>query len=741
MRPAYLPVALATCLAAAVSTVPEATAQAPAQASRPKVGLVLGGGGARGGAHLGVLEVLEELRVPFDCVAGTSMGALAAGAYVAGVSPAEMKDTISKTDWAGMFDDSAGRDSVSLRRKQIDDRFYSGLEFGVTKDGLRYREGAVAGEKIKLFFNALVRADLGERSIEELPLPLTLIATDIGTGERVAMREGNLTSAMRASMSVPGAIAPVVRDGRKLVDGGLVDNVPVQEVRDRCGAQVVIAVNVGSPLMKPEEVTGVLSVVGQMVNLLTEQNVAKSLSLLGPRDIYMRPELGDITAASFERQIEASVIGRKAALAVADRLRGLSVSPEAYQAWKGKVRFEPGPKPPVVDEVRVAETRFVNPEELRAAMRQKEGEVLDSRALEKDLVLVYSRGDLMSLDYSVLQERDKTILKLTPIEKSWGPDYLRFGVNFASDFRSESPYNLRALYRKTWMNPFGGEWLTAVQMGSNQGLATEFYQPLDYRQRYFVRPFIGMDQRKVGLYFDDNRLAEYRTRESRLGVDLGVNLGVYGQAKVGWLERQLRATLDTGDPVLPDSKQNVGGVRAALALDTQDFAFFPTKGYQASLDFFESLRESNISGKYGRVSGSLRGAWSPGDLIFLGGVEGGKATSGTPPLADAFYLGGLGRLSAFAPAQIIGSDAYGLVTVQAQYRLTKPMPILGLSLLAGVSYEAGYMKNPITEPGLTGGINSYGVYLASNTLFGPVYLGYATSRDRSGRFYLFIGTP
>ncbi len=276
----------------------------------------------------------------------------------------------------------------------------------------------------------------------------------------------------------------------------------------------------------------------------------------------MRPELGDITAASFERQIEASVIGRKAALAVADRLRALSVSPEAYQAWKGKVRLEPGPKPPVVDEVRVAQTRFVNPGELRAAMSQKDGEVLDSKALEKDLVLVYSRGDLMSLDYSVLQERDKTILKLTPIEKSWGPDYLRFGINLSSDFRSESPYNLRALYRKTWMNPFGGEWLTTAQMGSNQGLGTEFYQPLDYRQRFFVRPFIGMDQQKVGLYFDDNRLAEYRTREGRVGVDLGVNLGVYGQAKVGWLERQLRATLDTGDPVFPDSKQR-GRRRAA----------------------------------------------------------------------------------------------------------------------------------------------------------------------------------
>ncbi|MCM2328499.1 MAG: patatin-like phospholipase family protein [Lysobacter sp.] len=741
MTPVRLTLALAACLAGALLALPETRAQAPVASARPKVGLVLGGGGARGGAHLGVLEVLEELRVPFDCVAGTSMGALAAGAYVAGVSPAEMKETIARTDWAGMFDDSAGRDSVSLRRKQIDDRFYSGLEFGVAKDGLSYREGAVAGEKIKLFFNALVRADLGERNIEDLPIPLTLIATDIGNGERVAMRSGNLTSAMRASMSVPGAIAPVVRDGRKLVDGGLVDNVPVQEVRERCGAEVVIAVNVGSPMLKPEQVSGVLSVVGQMVNLLTEQNVAKSLSLLGPGDIYMRPELGSITAADFNRQIEASAIGRATALAVADKLRALSVSPEEFKAWRGRVRLEPGPKPPVVHEVRVEPTRFVNPVELRAAIRQKEGEPLDSKTLAQDLVLVYSRGDLQSLDYAVLTERDKTILKLTPLEKSWGPDYLRFGINLSSDFRTESPYNLRALYRKTWINAFGAEWLTAAQLGSNQGLATEFYQPLDYRQRFFVRPFIGTKQEKIGLYFDGDRLAEYRTREDRVGLDAGVNLDVYGQAKVGWLERRLKATRDTGIPQFPDLKGDVGGVSASVALDTQDFAFFPTKGYSAKLDYFEALRESNLDGKYGRVEGNLRGAWSPGDLIFLGAVEGGQATHGRLPLGDSFALGGLGRLSAFAPSQIIGNDAYGLVSVQAQYRLTKPMPLLGLSLLAGVSYEAGYMKNPVTEPNLTGGINSYGVYLASNTIFGPMYLGYATSKDRSGRFYLFIGTP
>jgi NTE family protein len=732
---------LAALVAATFAIAPEAWAQAGPGAARPRVGLVLGGGGARGAAHLGVLEALEELRVPFDCVAGTSMGALVGGAYASGVSPAEIREAIRRTDWTAMFDDSVGRESVSLRRKQIDDRFYSGLEFGVTAEGLRYREGAVAGEKIKLFFNEVVRADLGERNIEELPLPLTLMATDIASGERVAMREGNLTTAMRASMSFPGAIAPVVRNGRKLVDGGLVDNLPIQEVRERCGAQVVIAVNVGSPLLKAEEVTGVFTVLGQMVNLLTEQNVVKSLSLLKSTDIYLRPELGDFSAADFVHQLDAAEIGRKAALGALDKLRALSVPPAEYTAWRSRVRLVPPASPPVIHSVEVGPTRFVNPKDLRDGIRQQDGQPLDAKALAEDLVLIYSRGDLQGLDYSVLTERDKTIVRITPFEKPWGPDYLRFGLNLSYDFRVESEYNLRALYRKTWINSYGAEWLTAFQMGSNSTVSTDFYQPVDYRQRFFVEPQASYSQRKIGLYFDGRRLADYRLREGRFAMDTGANLGVYGQARVGWLERRLLTTLDTGETVFPSTTVMVGGLASSLALDTQDFAFFPTTGYKVDIRTFDAGRVSSGPGRYGRVEGRIAAAWSPSDLIFLGSLSGGQATRGTLPLTDVFSLGGPNRLSAYAPGQILGGDGYGLATLQAQYRLTKPMPILGLSLLAGVSYEVGRMKNPITEPNLTGRLDSYGAYVASNTLFGPAYLGYSTTKDRAGRFYLFIGTP
>ena len=201
----------------------------PAQAGEAtprRIALVLGGGGARGAAHIGVLEVLEKLRVPVDCVAGTSMGALVSGAYAAGRTPAEMRSELAKADWNDMFQDNPPYSEINYRNKTISTRFMPGSETGVSEKGVAYQGGVVSGQKIKLFFNRLVSSDLGERNIESLPLPLSIIATDIGNGDKVVFRDGSLSKAMRASMSVPGLMAPIDHQGHKLVDGGLVDNVP-----------------------------------------------------------------------------------------------------------------------------------------------------------------------------------------------------------------------------------------------------------------------------------------------------------------------------------------------------------------------------------------------------------------------------------------------------------------------------------------------------------------------------------
>ena len=413
-----------------------------------RIALVLGGGGARGAAHIGVLEVLERENIPVDCVVGTSMGALVAGSYAAGLSPRTMREKLSEADWTDMFLDMADYSQLSYRRKKVNHRYLPGTEMGVTRNGLQLQSGVVGGEKIKLFFNQLVDADFGERRIEHMAIPLAIVATDIGTGERVVFREGSLTQAMRASMSVPGLMAPMEYEGRKLVDGGLVDNLPVALGRELCNADRVIAVNVGSPLREPELIGSLLSVTAQMIGILTHQNVERSLASLTGQDIYISPDLGTIKASEFARYEEAAHAGRVATEKQLTVLRPLAVDPSTYTVWKNKNKFAPKTDI-VIDEVRIVSSKYIHQDYLARQIRQTLGISLNRAALEQDLIRVYGNGFYQSVDYRVINEHEKNVLEIIAREKDRNSDYLIFGFAIENEYRQDSNFNFRAAYRNT----------------------------------------------------------------------------------------------------------------------------------------------------------------------------------------------------------------------------------------------------------------------------------------------------
>ena len=732
--------AFAAALVAVALVSASASAMAAEAPARPRIGLVLGGGGARGAAHIGVLEVLEEMRIPVDCVAGTSMGALVGGAYAAGITPQYMKERIAATDWTDIFVDNPTKDAVNLRRKQLDERFYSGLEFGVGRDGLSFREGAFTGEKVKLFFNDLVGTASGERSIEQLLLPLSIIATDIGTGERVVLRTGSLTQAMRASMSAPGFITPVEANGRKLVDGGLVDNVPIAEARERC-ADIVIAVDVGTPLLKPAEVKGVVSLATQVVNLLTNQNVVQSIATLKPDDILIRPDLTGLSATDFTRQDQAIVKGHQAALTALEPLRKYALSPEEYRNWYSALRRVDLP-PPLIDEIQVAEMKRVNPEVVLKHLRVEEGEPLDTRTFNKGLARLYGEGDFQSVDYALLYERGKNILRVTPVEKPWGPDYLRFGVNLRSDFSELATYSLRAMYRRTWLNSLGAEWTSILQIGSENQFATDWYQPLNPRQDVFVQPALAVGNRTFGLFVDGRRLADYHTQEARLTLDTGVNIGTIGQVKGGWLQRSVRANVITGAPELgPLYDTGIGGPRFQATFDTYDALYFPTRGWGLDVNYFQGVTGFGREQRYSKASAEWGAATTLGRWFNMEAALGaGGSPKGSLPLFDAFTLGGAQRLSGFADGQLIGDD-YLLGRLTLYRKLIRASSTYGLNVYLGTSFESGKMKLRYSEPALSGWQNSYSIYLAADSILGPVYTGVSYAPGQKARWYLFLGTP
>ena len=708
------------------------------ETARPRIGLVLGGGGARGAAHIGVLEVLEKLRVPVDCVAGTSMGALVSGAYASGLSPSEMREALTQANWGDMFQDNPAYTEISYRNKAISKRFLPGSETGISGKEVSYQGGVVAGQKIKLFFNKLVGADYGERNIESLPLPLSIVATDIGNGDKVVFRDGSLTSAMRASMSVPGLLAPVNYRGHKLVDGGLVDNVPITEARERCQADIVIVVNVGSPLMKAEDVGSLLSVSVQMVNILTEQNVVRSLANLKPTDIYIKPNLDGITAGDFNKSSETADRGKAAAEALTDRLKPLAVSEQAYAAWVNKLAYVRKESLPI-HEIQITGLKVVNPAAVERHLQVKpDARIHDAVQLDEDLMRAYGDGWYEHVDYSLLTTRDRNILRVLPVEKSWGPDYLRLGFNLDSNFKQNSSYALRVAYDKTWLNDLGAEMIASAEIGNRPGLAVDFYQPLDAQQHYFGEVSLGYGGTNFDVYQNNKKLAEYWREKGFISIAAGVNVGLLGQLRGGWRQTWQSADLQTGVPSSDfpaKSSDSYGGEFMTLDFDQMDRLYFPTKGWNASLSYFNADGEG-----YSKLHANTQVAYPLGDYVLGGRLSYQGSPKGQLPAYNASMIGGFGNLSAFASNELAGDNIrYAGVSIE---KIIGRFP-LGLSgdMRAGLMLETAKIGNPYTETQLNGWLSSTTIYLGGQTPFGPAYLGYGRSNTGTANIYLFIGTP
>jgi NTE family protein len=716
----------------------ETTAAAQPAPKAPRIGLALSGGGARGIAHIGVLKVLEELRVPVHCVTGTSMGAIVGGAYASGSPAAKLEETVLKTNWGQLFVDRPPRAEVSSRRKAEDYKTLFAPEYGISSKGLLLPKGILSGVSIEAYFRSLTESTVEISDFSRLPIPFLAMATDIETGESVILDRGSVSQSMRASMSVPGAMAPVEINGRLLVDGGIANNLPIDQARKLC-ADVVIAVNISTPPLKREELNSALSVSLQLVNFLGKQTVDDQLRRMTERDVLIAPDLGDISSGSFERGADAIRIGAEAARAMADALKRYSVPPEEYAALRGRqVAASKGLG--TVDEIRFEGLERTNPEVLRSLVQSKPGEPLTEESIAADLRRIYGRGDFENVDYRILQEPGKRVMLIQPREKSWGPDYLRFGMGLATDFRGESPFNVLVSYRKTWMNRLGGEWLNELQVGRDSRLFTEFYQPVDERGRWFVAPYASVGQSTFPIFVNESRIAEYDIKEGRIGVDAGAALGTWGEARIGPLWRRVEADVDTGSPLLPSLRETTAGVRARLFADQRDHPFFARKGHGATASLYVADESLGSDRNYRRGEATLTGVQTWGEHTFNASVSVGSDLGTTLPGYELFTLGGPLQLSGYRIGEFLGSRmGFGRLMY---YNRTYAMPdILGSGMYVGASLEAGRMASRIAGQPDQGTLLSASVFLGADTFLGPAYFGVGVGEAGRWSVYLLLGVP
>ena len=722
-------------------------ADGAATPQRPRIGLALSGGGARGLAHVGVLKVLDELRVPVDCVTGTSMGSIVGGAFAAGSSAQQMQTVIEAADWDGLFNDRPPRQETSPRRKQDDYVGYFGTEFGLRNGSLQLPKGVVAGVSIESFLRKLTASAAAVENFSQLPIPFKAVAADIETGQQVIMDHGSLAQAMRASMAIPGAVNPVEFEGRLLVDGGIANNLPINLVRQTC-ADVVIAVNIGTPPMKREEITALLSIVGQLINFLGKDSLDAHLASLTDRDVLIKPELGDISAGSFNRAADAIRIGEDAARALTDQLRRYSLPPAQYLALRARQTKEQNDDLGQFAKVEFEGLVHAQPEALAQLMDTQPGKPADQDTLTRDLRRLYGRGDFDSVDYTIDELAPGRSLVIRVTEKQTGPDYLRFGLALSTSLGSDSTssFNAIANYRRTWLNELGAEWLITGQIGRQSSLRSEFFQPLARNSAYFVAPYAGIEKFTRPVYNGDQRLAELAAHEVKAGIDIGSQLGHWGELRVGPLWRHINSSTQTGSRGFPDFDVNDSGLQLQLFVDQLDAPWFPRSGHSLNLQSYVALPALGSSQHYARTEATFRQAFTLGEQSAEAAIAVGTNFGTTLPGYAANTLGGPFRLSGYAPFQFAGQQT-ALARLRLMHRLVKLPGLLGNGMYAGISLEAGHIDRTYDSSNV-GSISRYATtrwstaaFIGADTFLGPAWLGVGYGGPGHTAVFLSLGVP
>ena len=410
-------------LAAALLAVPAFQAAAEESAApktgRPRIGLVLSGGGARGAAHIGVIKVLEELRVPIDCIAGSSMGSIIGGLYASGLSVAEIEKTLTGVDWTDAFLDDIPREERSFRRKRDDDLYLLKAKAGFKDGSFNLPTGVLQGQKIDLLFKGLT-LPVGEiPDFNRLRIPFRAVATDIVTGKEVVLDHGDLALAMRASMSVPAVFAPVEIDGRMLVDGGVSNNLPMDVAREM-GADILIVVDISTPMSTREELNNALAITNQLTNILTRSNTEAQLATLGKQDILLVPDLKGISSSDFLKAGEAIPRGIASADGRREDLARLAISEDAYQAYQAGREARMMARP-VVEFVRLDNRSRISDELLRSRIRIRIGEPLDLAALDADIARIYGLELFENIHYEIVEEEGRKGVVVHVQERRWEP--------------------------------------------------------------------------------------------------------------------------------------------------------------------------------------------------------------------------------------------------------------------------------------------------------------------------------
>jgi len=718
---------------------PQAKAQLT-EKERPKIGLVLSGGGARGAAHVGVLKILEENHIPIDMIAGTSFGAIIGGLYASGYSADDLEEILKNIDWQETLSNSAPRKQKSFRRKKDDDGFLIKFKVGLKDGKIKLPSGLITPNNLRLSFAQLVNEKTQTNDFDKLPIPFRAVATNLENGGEVILKNGNLASAMVASMTVPALFPPVELNGVLLVDGGIANNIPINVVRDM-GADIIIVVDVTTPLLKKEEITSFASVLDQLTSLQSHKNADKLIATLKDQDILIRPQLDDIDFVDFDLATDAIPKGAEATLSVLDHLRNYSLDQVSWNNYL-KAHSQEEQQIPTIDFVHINNNSDVSEQLIRSHIKQSYGQKFDAAQLSRDLTEIYGLELFEEVNYQTLNENGKTGLEIKTRKRDGGEDYFRFGLAIQEDFEGESDFQLAVGFTNLTINSYGGEWQTLFKLGQEFSLFTEFYQPIDYKEKYYLFANAGGGKTNRNLLSDNGDgtiLGQVRISEFGTQIGAGRNFGRWGTFRAGIRKTFGNVKGRIGFPPIPKVSYDRTKFVSEIYIDTLDNTQFPTSGAVVELVSENSL--SWLGGDSGADTVEFGGyfpfSWGKNTI----GLRPMFATSynGNPNETNLFPLGGFMRLTAFAPGQLTGNHG-GLLTAIYYRRISGgPQYLTKTPIYLGGTVEAGNVWNRWEDVSLTDLRWSSSVFVGIDTILGPTYLGIGLGSDGATAAFLNIG--
>ncbi len=719
-------------------------------ADRPKVGLALSGGGAKGAAHVGVLKVLEQNNIPVDYIAGTSMGAYVAGLYALGYSADQIEAIMLSLDFNTGFSDDIPRQSLSYRDKQFYDSYPIELKMGFRDGELRFARGALQGQTMA----SLIRRSIGTipevPSFDMLPIPVRFVATDLTDRGEVILDSGNLLEAMQASMTVPGALAPIERDGQLLVDGGMVNNMPVSVVK-AMGADVVIAVDIGAPLKGRDELNSVFNVLDQLSGYLTNLSRDQQVALMGPDDILIQPNVKGIGTSDFDAMPGLIPEGESAALAHIAELKRWAVSDKAYRKYHLAKQVNRSvwldTQAPVVA-VRMENQSWVRDDVISDVLKVAPGDVLDEQQIEEAIARIYSLNQFERVDAFLVDGRDGPELVVQTRGKNWGPNVFDMGIRIEDNLDRELDLSLDAALTVNNLFNAGGQWRIEGNLGTIERLATEWYQPMDDLQRFFLVAMADTERKEWNAFEQVEAFPFIRIEQTRSSVALGggLNLGRNAQVQLAYRYEDGKYHSVGSNTIGRLGDYWFHGPELGLGYDTLDQSMFPSQGqrWYAQVSHLTSGSRLAFEGEPWLRDDFLvyelewTGATHFGAHSVIGKASFETLSEDELTLAHFTSIGGFLNLSGFSKDSLFGSHKVLLGGVYT-YDLSRELLGITWPLFLGASFEAGNVWLYQNDMSLDDLIYAGSVFVSMETAIGPAALAFGHADTGDSSFYLFIG--